>query len=1019
MMGDRLAPGASSLVASLLSLALSVSVVARLDTADAARTVVRQAVHAVEGDSVAPLRARWSARLRQDASDRAALFGLATLARLTYDYPTADRLYPELFGSDSLRADPYAAYARLGRAWSLEERGESDGAGDEFARARRTARAAGDAVAEAEALIGLAFARGPTEGMTAAKAILDTAGTLIPSSALDLQAERKWRRAMIRALLGDSGATAEAVASVELARRSGELRVEAQAFRGLGRVLDWRGREDSALAAFGEAEQRFREARDHSWLAVTLMNRGNFLRKRGDLGETIGVLRLATAEAERSHNLWAVASAHTGLGVVATQLNDFTTAAEHLKRAVAMFEAQGDRSSAMNARKFLPLVTLADGGDVAAARQQTLDALAFYRGTGETLDQFGLHQTLATIAMREHDWPAAERALADARRLLPKLDGPQWAADLAFDEGRLAFARGDLPTAERSFGRFLGALDSAQHLSRYDARLRLADTYARRGDLDAAEREATQAWDELDRWRATLTDRELRLLAFQVVRHEDQVSPANLSEQRASVARVLAALAAGGRAPRALELAERRRARELMDQIARARALGTHASDTSGQSAGRPRTPPLSAESLAARIPDRRTAILEYVTGGLGAPTTLFVLARPGPDGVAVRARILPPADSLAGQLARLLALVQHGSDADSLARAFGRALLEPAVPELAPEVTRLIVVPDGPLHRMPWDLLRLPDGRQAVERYAVSVAPSAAIAATLWRHPRAGTISDQPARLLAFGDPAFSPRAEAAADDARGAAAIAPELDVAPESIPRARGDAGAALPRLEGSGREARMVARYAARPEVRLRQAASAGYLKHAPLDRFRVIHFATHAVVDERSAARTVLALAPDSSGDGTVGPGDLAALHLDADLVVLSGCRTAGGVLVEGEGVQGLTGPLIQAGARSVVASQWRIADRGSIAFVQAFYQALAADLPVGDALRAAKLDALRRGAPAREWAAFTVVGDPLVRVALRAPSSTPPGSIAALGALLLGVGGIVYWRARRRPDSGA
>ena len=76
---------------------------------------------------------------------------------------------------------------------------------------------------------------------------------------------------MIRALLGDSGATAEAVASVELARRSGELRVEAQAFRGLGRVLDWRGREDSALAAFGEAEQRFREARDHSWLAVTLM----------------------------------------------------------------------------------------------------------------------------------------------------------------------------------------------------------------------------------------------------------------------------------------------------------------------------------------------------------------------------------------------------------------------------------------------------------------------------------------------------------------------------------------------------------------------------------------------------------------------------------------------------------------------------------------------------------------------------------------------------------------------------
>ena len=110
------------------------------------------------------------------------------------------------------------------------------------------------------------------------------------------------------------------------------------------------------------------------------MNRGNALRKRGDLGETMAALRGALTEGERSHNLWAVASAHTGLGVVAMQLNDFTTAAAHFNRAVAMFENQGDRSSAMNARKFLPLIALADG-DFTAARRQTLEALAFYQGT--------------------------------------------------------------------------------------------------------------------------------------------------------------------------------------------------------------------------------------------------------------------------------------------------------------------------------------------------------------------------------------------------------------------------------------------------------------------------------------------------------------------------------------------------------------------------------------------------------------------------------------------------------------
>jgi tetratricopeptide (TPR) repeat protein len=614
------------------------------------------------------------------------LLGLATLARLTYDYPASDRLYPQLFSADSPHPDLYAAYGRLGRAWSLEERGRSDAAGEEFERARRTARGTGDLAAEAEALIGLAFALGPTEGMTVAKAILDTAGHLIPASALDLQAERGWRRAMIRALLADSGATAEAVASVELARRSGELRVQAQAFRGLARILDWRGREDSALAAFGEAERRFRQARDRSWLAVTLMNRGNFLRKRGDLGETMEAFRLTTEEGELSHNLWAVASAQTGLGVVAMQLNDFSAAAEHLKRAVSMFDTQGDRSSAMNARKFLPLIALAVGGDFTTARQQTLEALRFYQGTGETLDQFGLHQTLATIAMRERNWPAAERALADARALLPRLDGRQWGADLAYDQGRLALARGDLRSAERSFNQFLGSLDSTRHLSRYDARLRLADTYARRLDLGAAEREATSAWDELDRWRATLTDRELRLLAFQVVHSENEVSPANLSEQRASVARVLAALAAGGRTAAAFDLAERRRARELMDRMARAQALRIHASGSSGQRSDPGQVASFSAAEIAGLMPDRRTAILEYVTGGLGAPTTLFVLTRPGSDGVAVRVCILPPADSLAGELARFLALLQRGNEVGPPARAFGRALLDSALAELDPE---------------------------------------------------------------------------------------------------------------------------------------------------------------------------------------------------------------------------------------------------------------------------------------------------------------------------------------------
>jgi hypothetical protein len=73
---------------------------------DDPRSVVRQATRAVERDSIGYLAARWETRLRHDASDGAAAIGLATIARLTYDYPTAERLYRRLYTADSARPDP-------------------------------------------------------------------------------------------------------------------------------------------------------------------------------------------------------------------------------------------------------------------------------------------------------------------------------------------------------------------------------------------------------------------------------------------------------------------------------------------------------------------------------------------------------------------------------------------------------------------------------------------------------------------------------------------------------------------------------------------------------------------------------------------------------------------------------------------------------------------------------------------------------------------------------------------------
>jgi CHAT domain-containing protein/tetratricopeptide (TPR) repeat protein len=948
---------------------------------DDPRAVVREATRAIENDGAAGLRALWQARLVRDSTDRGALLGLATLSRLTYDYPNAEALYRRLSDPTSSPADGFAIYARLGQAWALEERGFSNGAEAEFEAVRKAAHAARDRAAEAEALIALSFVAGRVSGVPAGLALLDRALRLIPEGALDLHSHLLSHRAGLRGLLGAPEAMADAEASIAIARRAGDLRAEAQALRSAAKVQFYRSEYPSAFAFFRQAEERFRRARDVSWLAVTITDRAGAHLSYGDFGEAMEALRVGLAEAERSHNLFAIAGAHNGFADVAMHVNDLASAREHLERSIAMYEAQGDPSSTTIPRRYLAFLSLA-AGKPEEARRQVLEILEFYSSTREATDVFDLHRMLAAIAMREADWAAAARALGDAEQLARRLRMQRWTDQLKLDFGLLALFRGDLAEAESSLKAYLATADASQPVARYETRLRLAEIHALRGEVGRAEQEAMAAWDDLDRWRAGLGDRELRLLAF-------QTSPAELktvgkSDQDASVARLLGLLAAGGRVASAFELAERRRARELMDALLQAEALRTGAKADAKSLQAR-RAGPVTADAIAASLPDESTALLEFIVGHHDGPATLFVLQRAGIQGYP-----LEPPKALSTQVARFAALLEGGTDPGELASILGEALLQPALAGLGPNVTRLVIVPDGPLHRLPWDALRLADGRQVVQHYTVSVAPSAAVVSALWRRTREASTSARPMRLLAFGDPTFAGAGEehgevlSANDDAE---------------VFRSAFKATGGLPRLQASAREIQLVAGYAPEAEVRLREAASAAYLKHADLARFRILHFATHALVDEGTAARTALALAPGEGESGFVSPGELAALRLDADLVVLSACRTARGVVVEGEGVLGLTAPLLQAGARSVVATSWRIGDQATVAFVKSFYDALARDLPVADALRAAKLDALGRGVGPNEWAVFTAVGDPLGRVPLRKPPLVASGWVSLVLAL--------------------
>jgi CHAT domain-containing protein/tetratricopeptide (TPR) repeat protein len=925
---------------------------------DDPRWIVRAAIHAIQGDSAARVEARWRARVSRGANDRAALLGLATLARLRYDYPSSEDMYHRLIDS---RPDAYVAYAHLGLAEGEEARGAARDAMPELDRALAMSRQMGDRIAEADALLTLAFVRGRLSGVRVAAAYIDTAAGRIPETEYDLRSRLLARRAIVNALYGRAGpASAAADSAVSFARRAADRRLEADAYRIIGQVLQYRSQFDSALVPLRRSESAYLAAHNRSALARSLIWHAQVLGSRGRYGEMRDVARRALTEGEATHNPAAMSEAHRALGVLGEMLGDWPAASAHLRRAVAISAAIGDSSGGMTTSKYLADVALA-AGDIVTAKRLAQTRLAWARSTDDANARYESYRLLANIAEREGDVSTVKWSLDSARAQLRRLPGHNYPAWLLHDEGRHALARGDLATAERSLNAYLDlAKRGTCYVCVFDSRMRLADIYARRGELARAAQELVSATDDIDRFRAGMADAELRTLAFQsAVTVDAAATEPGASAIRA--ARILAALVNGGRVDVAFGLTERWRARELTEGLFRAAALRADESPIVGSISKAPvRTPREIASSLS-----EETALIEFVAGE-GAPITAFVVQQGG-----VRARVLTPIDSLATSVARFTSLLESGTDAARLGRTLGASLLDPVLPLLAPGVKRIVIVPDGALHRLPFDALRLADERYLFERYAVGIAPSASAVVAL-RARRGRSERATPVRLLAIGDPAIG---TAVQDTSRESGAEDDLSAIATTS----------SAPKLVGASREARLVARYAPSADVRLGSDATAAFLKRADLHQYRVLHFATHALVDEQSLARTALALTPGDGDNGLVGAGDLAALSLDADLVVLSACRSAGGVLVGGEGVQGLTSPLLQAGARSVVATNWRIGDQRVVPFIERLYDGLARGLPVTDALRSAKLSAVQAGEPPRIWAAFLAIGDPEVTVPLKAP----------------------------------
>ena len=296
-----------------------------------------------------------------------------------------------------------------------------------------------------------------------------------------------------------------------------------------------------------------------------------------------------------------------------------------------------------------------------------------------------------------------------------------------------------------------------------------------------------------------------------------------------------------------------------------------------------------------------------------------------------------------------LLGLIDRrdGSEA-GLAAALHSQLLSAALADLPRTVNRLVIVPDGALHRLPFAALR-PSREESplADRYRISVASSA----TLWDRWRR-----QPRR------------------ESRAALVLAdPLLPAAVAETAERRGDGAGRLP---GARREGRHVLRRSGPGSVlRVGPRAGESFLKRQSLSRFGVLHLAAHAVADEASPEASAVLLAADAPGeDGLLQVDEIARLDLEGSLVALSSCRSASGALLGGEGVMSLSRAFAAAGSAAVIGSLWPVRDDDAEAFFTVFYDHLAAGETAAAAFSAAQRERLADGAPAQGWAGFILSG---------------------------------------------
>jgi CHAT domain-containing protein/Tfp pilus assembly protein PilF len=808
--------------------------------------------------------------------------------------------------------------------------------------------------------------------------------------------------------------------ALPLWRKIGNLRGEAQSLNVRGIIYCEWGLADDARQSFESAIEIWRKVGNRYGEAQVINSVGVLYQYLGDYERTRETYLQALAIWQTIGNRAEEASALHNLGLVEASLGESRRALDYHHKALDMQVAAGHRIGQITPLEGIGVVHL-DLGETSQALDYLGRALNLARETGQRLVEGAVLSSLGSAYEKVGD---EQRALDHYHQALTIYDYYGTRLHLA----RLERNRGNLSEAlaltkdtinkvetrrtrivDQQLRISLTARSRSAYESHADILLRLyersvalnqpSEHYLTAG-LEASERaHARGLLESLVQARAGI---------------RQGADPALLAEQRAIQDRLnaretrRAALLNSKDQEKRLSLLEKE-IRELEWQLDDVR---TRIRTRSPKYADLMQPSPLTAGEIQ-KLLDEDTVLLEYL---LGEERSLLWTVTP----TAIRGYVLPGRAEIETQIRRMHELLTkpeqttieksnvtaHSNptvEYENVAATLGRMLLGPVAGQL--DKKRLLIVSDGALEYIPFAALRSPetgekksagsrrptsDLRPLIADHEIVSLPSASVLAVLRReltdrHPA-------PKALAVLADPVFS------SDDPRVTQARATNgaipgpppsggvnRPVSESDVTRSSREVGLTdFPRLRFSREEADSIASLLQETD-RLKAldfTASRATAQSKELGQYRILHFATHGLLNSRHPELSGLVLSmmneQGQPQEGFLRFHEIYNLKLNADLVVLSACQTALGKEVRGEGLIGLTRGFMYAGAPRVVASLWRVDDRATAELMKRFYQGMLKEgLRPAAALRAAQVSMLKekRWSAPHYWAAFTIQGE--------------------------------------------